>query len=518
VSAALDLQHISRRCGATQALDDVSLRVDEGEILAIVGENGAGKSTLMNVAYGLYRPDAGTVGLFGQTVKLGSPRDALDRGVGMVHQHFMLVPNLTVAENVVLGREPVRAGQFDLGAAADAVARTAASLGFQLDPRARIDQLSVGQQQRVEIVKALFRGAKLLMLDEPTAVLTPQEVHELHDILRKLRASGTTVLLVSHKLREVLAIADRVAVLVRGRMVKVVKASETTEAQLAQAMLASPTGEARPEVTGAHWGEFSAAARRPSQKVGEVQLELKDAHALADSGVAALVGASLTLRAGEILGVAGVAGNGQSELAEVLTGLRALTRGSLTVAGQPVPADPARARALGVSHIPEDRQRRGLCLDLTVAENVALGRHRAPPFARGMRLDLAGRAEVARKLIADFDVRPTDPGTLTRSLSGGNQQKIILGRELSGSPRVVVAVQPTRGLDVGAIANIHSHLWAARDAGAAVLLLSLDLDEIRVLSDRIAVMYGGRVVATVAGDAADEAQLGRWMLGQDLGG
>jgi simple sugar transport system ATP-binding protein len=515
-SPALELLHISKRFGSQVALDDVSLSVRAGEILALVGENGAGKSTLMNVAYGLYRADAGEVKLFGEQVRLRNPSDALARGVGMVHQHFMLVPPLSVAENVVLGREPRRLGVFDRGAANRSVREAALQLGFPLDPEAQIKELSVGQQQRVEIVKALFGGAKVLILDEPTAVLTPQEALELQVIAQRLKAQGHTLIFISHKLKEVLAIADRIAVMARGRLVDVLDAKATTADALADKMLGNrqETESGSAHTSGAHWGTFRPELRRPARAIGDVKLELKSAQCDDDRGLPALRGIDLVLHAGEILGVAGVAGNGQGELAEVLTGLRPLRSGTLLLEGSPLPADPGEARARGVVHIPEDRQRRGLCLDMSVAENVALGRQRRAPFANGLRIDERGRRERANQVIEAFEVRPADPDARVRDLSGGNQQKVILGRELSDGPTVVVAVQPTRGLDVGAISRVHEQLFAARDKGAAVLLISLDLDELRALADRIAVLFGGRVVAVSPGETVSEEQLGRWMVGQ----
>jgi ABC-type uncharacterized transport system ATPase subunit len=499
--AALELAHIDKRFGALHVLQNVSLSVAEGEILALVGENGAGKSTLMNVAYGLYRADAGQIRIRGETVQMKSPADAIARGVGMVHQHFQLVGPLTVAENVVLGREPTRRLSFDRRAAEAAVAARAQELGFALDPSARISTLSVGAQQRVEIVKALFRGARILILDEPTAVLTPQEATELYAIARKLRDAGHAVLFISHKLSEVLAVADRVAVMARGKLVDVVNARESSAAALTAKMIT-----ASPEA-------LAPIARKPSVP-GPLRLSLEGVRTAGENGGQALREVSLGLHAGEVLGIAGVAGNGQSELAEVVTGLLDFA-GALKLDGVAiVNPTPAQLRARGVAHIPEDRQRRGLALELTVAENAALGRQAHAPFARGLTIDRAGRHAFAERLIRDYDVRPPDPDLRARDLSGGNQQKVILGRELSGSPRVVVAVQPTRGLDVGAIANVHRALIAARDAGAAVLLISMDLDEIRALSDRVAVMYAGHIVRWLSPVASD-AELGAAMLGQD---
>jgi simple sugar transport system ATP-binding protein len=495
---AISLQHLSKRFGQTVALDDVSLELHPAERLALVGENGAGKSSLMNVLSGLYQPDAGAVAFDGQPVRLSTPREALARGVGMVHQHFMLVPTLSVAENVVLGAEPTRWGLLDLRAAEAQVAATCARLGFALDPRARVGSLSVGSQQKVEIVKALHRGVTTLILDEPTAVLTPQEADELFAVTRTLSAGGVTVVLISHKLKDVLGFATRIAVMRRGRLVAELAPERTSPAELAGLMV----GElAPPEVT-------SAAGRLPTVARRGPVLELRQA------GARGLTDVTLAVQAGEVLGVAGVDGNGQRELAELATGLLPLTAGELRLHGQPEPRlTPARARALGVAHLPEDRLARALVAELTVEENVALGRHTQAPFARGLRVDFAGRRARTEALLESSDVRPRAPTLRAGALSGGNQQKLVVGRELDFEPRLLVAVQPTRGLDVAAVAAVRERLLQARDAGAAVLLVSLDLDEVLALSDRLVVLSGGRVQATLGREAFEPRAIGRLMLG-----
>ncbi|MGC4123203.1 MAG: ABC transporter ATP-binding protein [Myxococcales bacterium] len=504
---ALRLEHIRKRFGAVTALDDVSLDIERGEIFALVGENGAGKTTLMNVVYGLYKPDHGTVQVFnsaGLAVSHGSidsPARAIELGVGMVHQHFMLVPPLTVAENVVLGREPKRFGLLDRKAASAQVKAVADRFGFDIDPEARIEQIGVGMQQRVEIVKALYRGAELLILDEPTANLTPQEADDLYRVVRGLAQAGKTIVFISHKLREVLGVANRIGVMRRGKLVTVVKSSETNANALSELMVGR-------EVVG--------MVRTPSKATpGEPLVKLHNICASNDRGRPALADLSLELKAGEILAIAGVDGNGQAELAEVLTGLRRASAGTISISGKDLTgAGPRAFRDAGVSHVPSDRQQRGLCMGMRVDENLALGRHDRPPFAHGPFIDRPGRASTAERLCAEFDVRPADPSLAVRALSGGNQQKVIIAREVDVSPKVLVVVQPTRGLDIGAISTVHDRLRKERDAGKAVLLISLDLDEVLALGDRICVLYGGKVMGVVAGEGADEKALGRMMLGQ----
>ena len=503
---ALSLRGIVKRFGGKPAVDDVSLEVAPGEVLALVGENGAGKSTLVSVACGLYKPDAGEVRAFGRPLPPADPRAAIDAGIGVVHQHFMLIGPLTVWENVVLGREPRRPpGILDRERARREVADAARQFGLSVDVEARIETLGVGAQQRVEIVKQLWRGARVLILDEPTAVLSPPEAAELGRTVRALAAEGRSVVFISHKLREVLAVADRIAVLRRGRLVQVTPRAGANADGLAAAVMGHAPG-----------ARDRAPAPKPPAGGSDIALEARDLHCVSDRGRPALRGVSLTVRAGEIVGVAGVDGNGQGELAEVLTGLRG-AEGSLSLRGAPDgwAGSPATARAAGVVHLPEDRHRRALCLPLSVEENFALGRHRDPPFARGSRIDRAGRRQEARRLIADFDVRPPDPDARAGDLSGGNQQKLVAGRELGAGkpPRLVVAVQPTRGLDPGATERVHDALRTVREAGAAVIVVSLDLDELRALSGRIVVLFDGTVVGEV-GPAASDEELGRLMLGR----
>jgi simple sugar transport system ATP-binding protein len=486
-----------------RALDDVSLDIRAGERLALVGENGAGKSTLMNVLYGLYRPDAGTVSVDGVDVIFRSPRDALARGIGMVHQHFMLVPTLTVAENVVLGSEPTARGLVDVLAAVAAVDALCARFGFKVDARARVGDLGVGTRQKVEILKALHRGARVLVLDEPTAVLTPDEADELFAVARRLSDAGTAVVLVSHKLKEVLAFCERVAVLRRGRKVAEFSAADTTAEALAEQVMGEPPPPPPPFVPTAP---------------GEVLLELAGACADGPQGRPALKGASLRVRAGEVVGIAGVDGNGQRELAEVATGLRPLTAGEVKVRGVAMAGGgPARFREASVGHVPEDRHRHGMVGSFTVEENLSLGRHRSPPFARGALIDFAGRRMAAEAEMERWDVRPRDAQLPMQVLSGGNQQKVVMARELARNPEVLVAVQPTRGLDIGAVATVRAQLRAHAAKGNAVLLLSLDLDEVLALSDRAYVLYDGRTVAELERAHFDERRMGRLMLGTEAG-
>ncbi|MBL8911758.1 MAG: ABC transporter ATP-binding protein [Archangium sp.] len=493
----IQLKNISKRFGGVPALDDVSLDLNAGERVALIGENGAGKSSLMNVLYGLYQPDSGEVCFDGKRVVVKTPAEALARGVGMVHQHFTLVPTLTVTENVVLGHEPTRFGRLDLERARREVDATCAKFGFQLDTSAVVRTLSVGSQQKVEIVKALHRGVKTLILDEPTAVLTPQEADELFAVTRKLSDEGLAVVLISHKLKEVFAFSTRIAVMRRGKKVAEVKPAETTPDAVAALMIGEGSGTVTPSPSGRGVG------------VREQTLSLTNVSA---EGLKPL---TLALRGGEILGIAGVDGNGQRELAEVLTGLREF-KGTLTFETKPFTSKewtPRVARESGVTHIPEDRLKRAIISDLSVEENASLGRHRSPPFAKGARIDFAARRTHTAKLLETHDVRPREPQLRVGGLSGGNQQKLVVGRELDSSPKVVVVVQPTRGLDIAAVAAVRERLREQRDRGCAVLLVSLDLDEVLELSDRVLVMYGGALNGEFAREKFDERALGQHMLG-----
>jgi simple sugar transport system ATP-binding protein len=524
---AIELSHVSKRFGEVIALDDVSLQLEPGERLALVGENGAGKSSLMNVLYGLYQPDAGELKLGGTVTRVRTPADAIARGIGMVHQHFTLVPTLSVAENVVLGAEPTRWGLYDGARAEREVAQTCARLNFAVDPRAIVATLSVGSQQKVEIVKALHRGVKTLILDEPTAVLTPQEADELFAVTRSLSAQGLTVVLISHKLKEVLAFASRIVVMRRGRKVAEVRPAETDASSLAALMV----GDAAAAVATVHPGSTvhpepveGSADLRSTVPTGLTPLEptaFDSAHpglevrlTLSHLVAQGLHDVSFELHSGEILGLAGVDGNGQRELAEVLTGLREWTAGEFTLLGHALEAlSPARAHALGVAHVPEDRLRRALVSELSVEENVSLGRQGVAPFARGAFIDFAGRRARTIELLEQNDVRPRDPELRAGGLSGGNQQKLVVGRELDAAPKVLVVVQPTRGLDIAAVNAVRTRLLAQRTAGCAVLLSSLDLDEVLALSDRVLVMFQGRITARLERAQFDERAIGRFMLG-----
>ena len=508
--SALELSGIVKRFGDFAAVDGVTLSVEAGETLAVVGENGAGKSTLVGVASGLYRADAGTVTVFGRELPPGDPRGAIETGLGAVHQHFMLVPPLRVWENVVLGREPRRLFALDVARARREVAEVARRSGLALDVDSRVESLSVSAQQRVEIVKQLWRRARVLILDEPTSVLAPGEVSDLLRTVRALAAAGHGVLFISHKLREVLAVADRIAVLRRGRLVQLTPTSETSASQLAEAMMTSPSSSPSP------WPSTPSSIPTPASP----RLLVRDLHCEDSRSRPALRGLSFHIAPGEVLGVAGIDGNGQSELAEVLTGLRR-ARGVLELDGENGQRprgwarDAAAARSSGIVHLPEDRHGRALCLPLTVEENLSLGWQVLPPYARGALIDRRGRRRQAEELIAAFRVHPPEPLARAADLSGGNQQKLVAARELRGGPRprLVVAVQPTRGLDVGATELVHAALRSAARAGAAVLLVSLDLDELRAATDRILVLHEG-VAAGEAPPTASDEWLGRLMLGQ----
>ncbi len=495
----LELRGITKRFPGVVANDRVDFDLRRGEVHALLGENGAGKTTLMNVVYGLYRPDAGEIRIRGRAVTFHSPGDAIAHGIGMVHQHFMLIPVMTVAENIVLAHEPRRHGLLlDAEAARRRVEGLAAAFGFAIDPEARVQDITVGQQQRVEILKVLDRKAGILILDEPTSVLTPQEAGELFDILRSLTRQGMSVVFISHKLNEVLAIADRITVLRRGRKVDTVPRQGATEEGLARMMVGR---------------EVLLHVEKPPARPGEPLLQVEDLRVLDDRGLERVRGVSLEVRAGEIVGVAGVDGNGQTELVEAVAGLRRPIGGRVRVAGVDVSGCGVRDMLdLGIGHIPQDRLRRGLVLDFTLAENIALHDYARPPNARLGWLFPDRLERRAAELIDRFDVRGGGPRTRASALSGGNQQKLVLARELGRDPRILLAAQPTRGLDVGAIEFVHRQLVDARSRGKAVLLVSLELDEILSLSDRILVMYEGRVVGEY-GPGATEEELGIAMTG-----
>jgi len=494
----LEMRDIRKEFPGVVANDGVSFDVRRGEVHALLGENGAGKSTLMNILYGLYRPDGGEIRLNGKPHVFSSARDAINAGIGMVHQHFMLIPVMTVAENIVLGTEP-RDGIFlDERGAEQRVRELSAQYGLVVEPTARVSEITVGQEQRVEILKALYRGADILILDEPTAVLTPQEAKELFAIINSLKADGKSIIFISHKLNEVLEIADRITVLRRGRTIETVPREGATEASLARAMVGREV--------------LLRIEKQPAQPTDPI-LVVRDLRVRDDRGIEKVKDVSFEVRAGEIVGIAGVDGNGQTELIDALTGLRRVDGGTVEVAGREL--RDANAREMldaGVGHIPEDRQRRGLVLEFSIAENVALHDYAEPPDARWGWLFPARLVERARRLIRDFDVRGGGPLTRAGGLSGGNQQKLVAGREIERDPRVLIAAQPTRGLDVGAIEYLHRRLVAERDRGRAILLVSLELEEILSLSDRILVLYEGEIVGEHAGEASEE-EIGLEMLG-----
>jgi simple sugar transport system ATP-binding protein len=494
----LEMRGIVKTFGALVADDHVDLTVAEGEIHALVGENGAGKTTLMNVLYGLLQPDAGTIRLRGREVRVRSPRAAIALGIGMVHQHFMLVGPMTVAENVVLGQEG--AGLIlDRKRVVERVRALASRYRIALDPAAVVETLPVGLQQRVEILKILYRQSQLLVFDEPTAVLTPQEVDELFGTLRELRTQGKTIIVITHKLREVLAVSDRVTVLRAGTVAGVLETKRTSAAEIARLMIGH---------------ELRPVTARETKPRDEVVLSMSGVHAAGDRGEEALRGVDLEIRAGEVLGVAGVSGNGQRELAESLLGIRIPTAGRITFRSRDVTTlDVDGIRDLGLSYVPEDRRTDGLILAFTLYDNFILGRQDDPPFSRFGVLDRRAITENGRRLATEYDVRPPDPARLASQLSGGNQQKVVLGRELSVQPVLLVASEPTRGLDIGATEYVHRRILDARNAGAAVLLISSELDEVRALSDRIAVIFEGRIVATMDAAEATEERLGLLMAG-----
>ena len=498
---AVEMHGIVKRFPGVMANDGIDLLVKKGEIHALLGENGAGKSTLMNNLFGLYHPDEGEIRVDGRPVAFSGPREAVDAGLGMVHQHFMLIPRFTVTENVILGSEGDGA-LLDREVAAANVARLAEDYGLRVDARARVEDLPVGMQQRVEILRALYQGGRTLILDEPTALLTPQEVDELYVILRRLRAAGGTVIFITHKLREVAAISDRVTVIRRGKTVGTRVTAETTAPELAELMVGR---------------EVLLRVNRPPATPGEPILIAENLHVTGSRGEEALRGISLTLRRGEILGISGVEGNGQTELVEVLAGLRKPDSGRVTLRNQDVTSfGPHERRRAGLSYIPEDRHNRGLVLDFSLTENVLLGNADDRPFSRFGRIIPAFVRSLTRRLMHQFDVRAPSPETPARSLSGGNQQKLIIARELHRQPDVLLAVQPTRGLDVGAIEFVHRALVNERDKDRGVILISFDLDEIIDLSDRILVIYAGQFTGEFQSGRVQRTELGLCMGGKSV--
>jgi ABC-type uncharacterized transport system ATPase subunit len=494
----LELRGITKRFPGVLANDDVDFELAPGEVHALLGENGAGKSTLMNILYGLYTPDEGEVLLHGKPVVIGSPRHAIDLGIGMVHQHFMLIPVMTVAENIVLAVEPHKGPVLDIQGAEERVSELSERFGLAVNPSARVETISVGQQQRAEILKALYRGAEILILDEPTAVLTPQETQELFEIIEALKAEGKSIVFITHKLNEVLAIADRITVLRRGKAVETVPREGATEEGLARLMVGR---------------EVLLRVEKGPASPGKPLLEVRDLRVEDERGLEAVRGVSFEVRAGEIVGLAGVDGNGQSELVDAIAGLRKPLAGSIAVDGKDVTGESCKERLdAGIGHIPEDRHLRGLVLDFSLAENLALHDYDHEPMSRLGWLFPGRMIARARRILKEFDVRGGGPYTPGSSLSGGNQQKVVVAREVSRNPNVLLAAQPTRGLDVGAIEFVHRRLVAERDEGRAILLVSFELEEILSLSDRILVMYEGEIVGEYSPDVSEE-ELGIAMTG-----
>ncbi len=496
----IEMLNITKDFPGIRANDDVTLQVEQGSIHALLGENGAGKSTLMSILFGLYQPESGSIRIRGKEVKVSDPNVANELGIGMVHQHFKLVHNFTVTENIVLGLEPRRGLVLDIPAASKKVIELSKLYGLDVDPNAKIEDISVGMQQRVEILKMLYRDAEILIFDEPTAVLTPQEIRELIAIMRRLVQEGKTILLITHKLKEIKEVADTCTVLRRGKLIGTVPVKDASEARMAEMMVGR---------------EVNFSVDKAEAAPGEVVLEIQDLCVKNSKGLLGVKTLSLQVRRGEILGLCGIDGNGQTELIQALTGLTKIESGSVRIHGQDITHLPVRQRLdKGLGHIPEDRHRHGLILDFRLDENMVVHSYGRPPFAHYGVLDYNAIRKNSERLIAEFDVRAgKGPATLARSMSGGNQQKAILAREIDRSPEAFIVSQPTRGLDVGAIEYIHKRIVAERDKGKAILLISLELDEILDVSDRIAVIYGGEIVGIVDAKNTDENELGLMMSG-----
>lgn len=498
----IEMLNIRKEFGSFVANDNITLQLKKGEIHALLGENGAGKSTLMNVLFGLYRPEAGEIRVKGKTVKITDPNVANDLGIGMVHQHFMLVENFTVTENIILGKEPTQRGVIDIKKAAKEIGKLSENYGLKVDPNAKIADISVGMQQRVEILKTLYRGADILIFDEPTANLTPQEIIELTQIMQRLVVEGKSIILITHKLKEIMEICDRVTVIRKGKGVGTVDVSETNPSALASLMVGR---------------EVIFTTEKTPAKPGEETLKIDNLIVKDVRGVEKVTGLDLSVHKGEIVGIAGVDGNGQTELIEALTGLRKVASGKITLNGKDITnLRPRKITETGVGHIPQDRHKHGLVLDFTVAENAVLQTYYRPPFSRKGILSDKKISEKAREIIEEFDVRTQGENQLARALSGGNQQKLIIGREVDRDPDLLIAAQPTRGLDVGAIEFIHKRLIEQRDSGKAVLLISFELDEVMNVSDRIAVIFNGKIVDIVDPKTTTEQELGLLMAGHTL--
>lgn len=499
MSRVVEMKGITKIFPGTVANDRVDFELEKGEIHVLLGENGAGKTTLMNILYGLYQQTSGDIFINGNKEDIRGPNSAIALGIGMVHQHFMLVENFTVAENIVLGNEPTKGFSLDMEAARKAVREVSDRFGLEVDPDARIEDISVGLSQRVEILKALYRGAEILILDEPTAVLTPQEIDDLGEILKNLTKEGKSIILITHKLKEVLGMSDRVTILRRGKVIGTVQTAETTADELAEMMVGR---------------QVNLSSDKTEKQTGGVILSVEHLTVRDHRNLPAVKDVSFEVRQGEILAIAGVDGNGQKELVEALTGLTATESGRVTLCGKDITgARPRTVIEAGTGHIPQDRQKRGLILQSSLTENLILGYHYRPPFAVNGRMDQAKIAEHGRTLIKEFDIRTPSQDVSAGSLSGGNQQKVIIAREFYKDPSLLIAAQPTRGLDVGAIEFVHMRLLEQRDSNKAVLLVSLELDEIMNLADRIAVIYQGQLVGILDAAEATERKLGLMMTG-----
>lgn len=496
----LELRNITKRFPGVLANDAINLTLEEGEIHALLGENGAGKTTLMNILYGLYQPDEGEVIVRGKKVEIHDPGDAIAEGIGMVHQHFMLIPVFTVTENVMLGEESLRVGNIlDRATASQRITDISEQFHIEVDPDVYVQDIAVGVQQRVEIIKLLYRNADILIFDEPTAVLTPQEAEELFKIMNSLTEQGKSIIFITHKLREVLEVADRISVLRRGKMMGTTTPKKTSESKLAEMMVGR---------------EVQLGVEKKTPKIGDAVLKVNDLVVLNDRKQVAVDGISIEVHAGEILGIAGVQGNGQTELVEAITGLRPPLEGTVRFLDDEISeATPREITELGAAHVPEDRQRDGLILPFPVADNLVLNTYYLPPFTQGVVLQQEAILESAVERIKEFDIRTPSPQTPAGSLSGGNQQKLIVAREFSRPIKLLIASQPTRGLDVGSIEFIHKRVLEKRDEGVAVLLVSPELDEIMTLSDRIAVMYRGKIVDIMPGGKATKERIGLLMAG-----
>ncbi|PIC68717.1 heme ABC transporter ATP-binding protein [Sporosarcina sp. P21c] len=495
----IEMLDVSKKFGNFYANDHITLQLEKGEIHALLGENGAGKSTLMNVLFGLYQPDGGEIRVRGENVAITDPNVANDLGIGMVHQHFMLVENLTVTENIILGSEPTKSGIINIKDSAKKVAEISKMYGLDVDPYAKIEDISVGMQQRVEILKTLYRGADILIFDEPTASLTPQEIEELLNIMKKLVAEGKSIILITHKLAEIMNVSDKVTVIRKGKGIGTVITSETNPEELATLMVGR-------QVT-------FKTEKGPSHPTEEV-LKIENLQVNDYRGVAKLKGLNLSVRRGEIVGIAGIDGNGQSELIEAITGLTKVKSGKIFINDEDVTnKKPRKITETGIGHIPQDRHKHGLILDFSVAYNTALQSYYHEPLSKGGIMDYKVINEKAEELIKEYDVRTQGTHELARALSGGNQQKLIIGREIMRNPDLLIAALPTRGLDVGAIEFIHRRLIEQRDSGKAVLLITFELDEVMNVSDKIAVIYDGTIVGTVIPQETTEQALGLMMAG-----